>query len=360
MKIGILTFTNGTNIGQRLQNYALQETLRKYTDEVYTIKQKAPYSLYELLKIQAKDFFLDLKNPLNLFLRKKREKLFQDFNRRFIAFYDKELEFRGDNSWISDEFDAFVVGSDQIWNPRSPYVGDNFFLDFANPEKRFTYAPSFSIEKLPESEICSYKKRLMGFEEISVREDKGAEIIQSITGRKCTVVLDPTFLITRDCWDKIKEGYPRNNENGYALCMFLGNTDLKDVRKIFKNNVIVVSNMTPISPAQFLDIVERASIVFTDSYHVTLFSAIYHIPFVNFERKGTNINMGSRFETLYRELGIENRSWTYLKQHPKELYNMDFESIEKSLAEQRTKSFDFLDHTIGKRVEYLNPSKDGR
>ncbi|MBM6810020.1 polysaccharide pyruvyl transferase family protein [Faecalitalea cylindroides] len=348
MKIGILTFTNGTNIGQRLQNYALQEILKKYADEVYTIKQEEPYSANKLLKMRVKKIFLGLKKPKDFFFEKKRETLFQDFNDKYIKFYNKKIDFHGDNSWISNEFDAFVVGSDQIWNPKSPYVGNNFFLDFARPEQRYTYAPSFSIEKLPENLELLYKKRLMGFQNISVREDKGAEIIEKVTGYKSTVVLDPTLLIDRSEWDKIKEKCEQNRKKDYALCVLLGLGDTSDAKNILKEDIIEVRKTTPISPAQFLGLVDNASVVLTDSYHVTIFSIIYRIPFVNFERKGTNNDMSSRFKTLYRELGINNRNWDYLKRHPEEIYHMDFDMIEKNLVNERIKSIKYIEQTIGK------------
>ena len=231
-------------------------------------------------------------------------------------------------------------------------MGNNFFLDFARPEQRYTYAPSFSVENLPENMVPLYKKRLMGFQNISVREDKGAEIVEKITGRKSTVVLDPTLLIDRCEWDKIKEEYIGSEKKDYALCVFLGLGDTSNVKDIFKEDIVEVSKTTPISPAQFLDLVDKASVVLTDSYHVTIFSIIYRVPFVNFERRGTNNNMSSRFKTLYRELGIKNRNWEYLKCHPEEIYNMDFDTIEKYLTEERAKSFNFLEQAIGKRLGY--------
>ena len=147
MKIGILTFTTGDNIGQRLQNYALQETLKKYADEVWTIKQTSPYSLLSNLKIFIKMCFLGVKYPRNFVKVIKRNKLFSEFNNRYIRFYKRKINFYGNNEWISKKIDAFVVGSDQIWNPNSPDVGKNFFLEFANPRQRFTYAPSFLLRR---------------------------------------------------------------------------------------------------------------------------------------------------------------------------------------------------------------------
>ncbi len=350
MKIGILTFTNGTNIGQRLQNYALQEMLKHYADEVYTIRQREPYSAFKLLKMRVKQFLVGLKNLRGISEARKREILFRDFNKKNINFYSKKLDFYGNNTWIADEFDAFVVGSDQVWNPRSPYVGSNFFLEFARPKQRYTYAPSFSVEDLPESVVPLYKKRLMGFSNISVREDKGAEIVDNITGQKSTVVLDPTLLIDRKMWDNIKESFEKGDKKDYALCVFIGASHVDNLQNVIKKDLIIINNTTPISPAQFLDLISNASVILTDSYHVTIFSVIYHVPFINFERTGTKNDMSSRFKTLYRELGIKNRDWKYLEYHMDEIYDMDFRKIDEALAKEKEQSIAFLDKTIGKKV----------
>lgn len=350
MKIGILTFTNGTNIGQRLQNYALQETLKHYADEVYTIRQREPYSAFKLLKMRVKKFLIGLKDLRGMGEERKRETLFREFNKKNINFYGKKLDFYGDNTWIADEFDAFVVGSDQVWNPRSPYVGNNFFLEFARTKQRYTYAPSFSVDDLPKNVVPLYKQRLMGFSDISVREDRGAEIAQNVTDRKSTVVLDPTLLIDRNVWDEIREPFEEIDKKDYALCVFLGTTDIDSLRSLIEKDFIVISNTTPISPAQFLDLVSNASVVLTDSYHVTIFSVIYHVPFINFERTGTRNDMSSRFKTLYRELGIKNREWEYLEHHMDEIYDMSFGEIEEALAKEKERSIAFLNRTIGKKA----------
>ncbi len=347
MKIGILTFTTGDNIGQRLQNYALQETLKKYADEVWTIKQTSPYSLLSNLKIFIKMCFLGVKYPRNFVKVIKRNKLFSEFNNRYIRFYKRKINFYGNNEWISKKIDAFVVGSDQIWNPNSPDVGKNFFLEFANPRQRFTYAPSFSVEEIPQSRISEYEKWLSGFDDLSIREDRGAEIIEKIVGKRGTVVLDPTLLVKKEIWDNIKEEFPRKKKKGYVLCVFLGGTKAADIKEFEKQELIEIRDNTPISPAQFIDLIENATIVLTDSYHASVFSIIYHVPFAVFTRQGTSNNMNSRFATLYRETGIGNRNWSYLQKNLNKIEEIDFSEVDKNIEIQRKDSIEFLNRTIG-------------
>ncbi len=352
MKIGILTFTQGTNIGQRLQNYAMQEIMRMYADEVYTIRQTSPHSVWSHTKMLIKGVLADLKDPLISAKRRNRNKCFREFNRKNIRFYHKKLSFAGDNAWISKDFDAFISGSDQIWNPRSPDVGDNFFLDFARPDQRFTYAPSFSVEEIPEKDTNLFRERLHGLSDISVREDVGAKIVKGLTGQDATVVLDPTFLLDREKWDRIKEVYPGKKKD-YAVTFFLGTTDVKcmaNVRELIGKELIEIRPTTSISPAQFLDLVENASVVLTDSYHASVFSTIYHVPFVFFPREGTSVDMNSRFRTLFHKLDLFNREWSYLKDHSAEIYHIDFDHVEKKLASERANSWDYLNRTIGRKT----------
>jgi len=354
MKVGILTFTNGTNIGQRLQNYALQEILCKMGFEVWTIRQSEPYSHWQLFKSATKSLIKNAKNHQKTCEIKKRNKQFENFNQRNIRLYPQTLPFYGDNSWIKKDFDAFIVGSDQIWNPKSPYVGDNFFLGFADEHQRYTYAPSFSVEEIEEHSKAVMTKRLNCFSSISVREDRGAEIIKNLTGKDAQVVLDPTLMLSRDEWNKIKVKSPLRNQEKYILSVFLGsvpNSELQQTTDLLHCKLIHIDNTTPIDPSQFLDLAENAELIMTDSYHVTVFSTVYHIPFINFQRKGTTNDMNSRFKTLYRELGIQNRQWDYLKDHHNEILTMDYQHIDECLKAEQTQSQRFLENTIGLLVK---------
>lgn len=352
MKIGLLTFTDGTNLGQRLQNYALQTTLRDMGLTVRTIEQVYPHNRFKYIVKEALDA---IKKPSEFICYKKRSRSFKQFNKKNIDFYSRKLSFFSDNRWIAEEFDAFIVGSDQIWNPKSPFVGDNFFLKFARPEQRYTYAPSFSVEEIPDNMKKVYSERLSGFSSISIREDRGAEIVKALTGREAVVVLDPTLLVTRKQWDNIKEKSKLRKDKAYILSVFLGSSYPSEIYELSQKlgiALIELENSTVINPSEFLDLVEHSTLVLTDSYHITIFSIIYHKPFINFERK-CSIDMNSRFQTLYNKLGITNRQWSYLKDNFKDLLNIDFLSIDKKIAIEKKKSLEFLRKTIGKVAEDL-------
>lgn len=342
-RIAILTFTNGMNIGQRLQNYALQTLLEEEGFSPYTIKQRLSWSAF---KLTLKQKITMLKNPRHCFLMSRKANLFRKFNQENMIFSQMKLSFSGkQRQRIASSFDGFIVGSDQIWNPNSPFVGENFFLDFVPREKRLTYAPSFSVEQIPDSIADLYSERLNRFDQLSVREHAGADIIQALTGHQATVVLDPTLLLHREHWNKLMVPCGLRPQKSYILTLFLGtlpNEDISKLKSMVDLPIIAINAESSVGPAEFLDLVSHASLVATDSYHITIFSIIYEKPFVNFQRRETTIDMNSRFRTLYSSLSITNRDWVYLQDNPQEIFNLDFDKVRESLCKERISSRAFL------------------
>lgn len=341
MKIGIITYTHGTNFGQRLQNYALQCKLEHLGHTVYTIIQTEPYSKIEAIKWKIKY----VKNLIKSIISCdgdliKRRKAFTRFNKQYIHFYKRKLNFFGNNRWIAKEFDAFIVGSDQIWSPISEFVGDNAFLSFANCNQKLTYAPSLSVNEMPDGKVEYYKNKLSDFTYISTREYKGKELLESILNRDVEVVVDPTILLEKKEWDRIRRKCSLKPNNEYCLCMFLGEIPC-EVHRILEEKKLqacIIDDKTPISPDEFIDLVADASYVLTDSFHVTIFASFYHIDFINFNRSDFGNVMNSRFDTLYKIFGIANRQYNELGVYEK----IDFEKLDCEVAEHRKESVEFL------------------
>ena len=343
MKIGIITYTHGTNFGQRLQNYALQNKLEELGCTVYTVKQTEPYSKF---KLKIKYFAKQIKNILRKDNMVERQKMFAIFNEQYIHFYKRKLKFDGDNNWISEEFDAFIVGSDQIWSPISDYVGENAFLSFAKSNQKLTYAPSLSVNEMPKEKVTYYKGKLSDFSYISTREYKGKEILESIINREIKVVVDPTLLLTRKEWDKIRKNCFLKPNEEYCLCMFLGECP-NETYKILKEKrlrLCFIDDKTPISPNELIDLIADASCVLTDSFHVTIFASFYHVDFINFNRSDFGSVMNSRFDTLYKIFGIGSRRYNEIDVYEK----IDFEKLDCEVEKHRKESMEFLLEEIDK------------
>ncbi|MCC8013763.1 MAG: polysaccharide pyruvyl transferase family protein [Eubacterium sp.] len=314
MKIGLLTFTDGTNYGQRLQNYALQEAIRREGHEVFTIKQKHIYSKKHMIK-EAVNGMVNRKKKL---AEQARINSFERFNNRYISFYEKEIEENSEYSVeLNNYFDLFIAGSDQIWNPNSPFVNSNFFMEFADKHKRASYAPSFSVDIIPESSCKSFASWLKAIPALSIRELRGANIIKALTGRDAKLVLDPTLLLTAEEWNAVcKKTASSVSNSPYVLTLFLGEeyeNEIKYIQEKTKLPVLTLKDIYSFSPDEFLQCVKEAKLVLTDSYHVTVFSMIFSKPFIVFDRRSKGSGMSSRFETLDYYFDIKNRFWNNIK-----------------------------------------------
>ena len=340
--IGIITINDNNNCGNRLQNYALQETLKKYCDKVQTIKNEPflnwnhnyPISLLRLIKKQIKNLI-------------KGNKLFKEFNKN-ITFAKGYLTIKTRN--ISDKYDYFVVGSDQVWKPTRKRLSKIDLLAFAEPKKRIAYAASFGLNEIEEKYYKTLQEELPKFKAISVREDAGKEIINKATGIKdVSVVLDPTMLLDKEKWIKLEKKPEGFNKDKYVFTYFLGdeNTE-KLVKEIFGEKYSVVDFYKgTYGPAEFLYLINHAEYILTDSFHGTVFSILFNKEFYVFERKEKDINnnMSSRFETLFRIFSLEDRKINNLKDI--NITNkIDYSIIEEKLKEEREKSLVFLDNAL--------------
>ena len=239
MKIGIVTLIYATkfdNYGGTLQNYALSQVLSDMGHEVSTIAlyySKEPFCLYGKIrrKLYCK-YGIDIRISKKGIQCAKVEKYQKKRNDNFLQFRSEKIH--TDTRWIEknnfrnldSEYDLFIVGSDQVWNPYwavNKTTFDGFFLRFARKDKRVSYAASFGVSMIPENQIGDYTKALLEFKRISVREDAGASIIKKLCNREAQVVLDPTLLLDKCQWECIqKKVLNIQTDSPYILTYFLG------------------------------------------------------------------------------------------------------------------------------------------
>ena len=267
--------------------------------EVYTIKRDKTTFIYTV------------KNYFHYFIKTNSVTQFFKFN-KLIHWYKKVCMNFSDLKNIESEFDYFVAGSDQIWNPHYSFTGSDIdFLTFTNTEKQIAYAASFGVSSIPDEKKKNYKDWLSSFGNISVRETDGAKIIADMTGRKVPVVLDPVLLLSAEKWRKLAVK-PRNmTDKPYVLVYSVENMseNLRRAVEYEGENVEIVyvkddkKRNWAVGPREFIYLIDHAEKLLTDSFHGTAFSVILHTPFELFDRDG--INMNSRTETLLANLGLE-------------------------------------------------------
>lgn len=345
MKIGIITIIDNNNYGNRLQNYGLESTLKKFNLNVDTI-QNETYS-------NTKKFFIlrQLKKLLNHNDENSninRKENFAKFN-HYLNFSKKKNAF----SHFSD-YDYVVVGSDQVWNPNFGRLREVDLLTNVKPSKRIAYAGSFGISTLPTKYKHKAMREFTKFKAISVRENQGKKIIQELTDRKdIEVVLDPTMLLTANEWNAISkepEQIKLLHGKKYILSYFLGNLSLQrknEIERIAKENdceiINLLDNNSPFyscGPSEFVYLEKNAFLICTDSFHSCVFAILFNKPFVVLKREDDTESMNSRIDTLLGTFKLTNRYSTDIITN--ELLSCDYTNAMKILEKEKEKSINFL------------------
>lgn len=376
-KIGIITMNGYNNYGNRLQNYAVQEVLKALGFSVETIITEIEDKEYSYSKVETKrDKLLKIKNmPVKILFKKIENKIwykinkeyideaikirlknFKEFTKKYISETDYKISQNNIPKNLSDEFDYFIVGSDQIWNPIFRFGSSIDFLTFAPQYKRIAYAPSFGIDDIPQEYADNYSKWLSQMHRISVREESGAKIIKKLTGRDAQVLIDPTLMLSKEQWLSISKEDEFKPKGKYLLTYFLG--DISEERKIeigkfAKRNKLQIVNLGDIrdikrykaGPSEFIDYINSASIFFTDSFHGCVFSILFKVPFVVFNRKGNIPSMNSRIDTLLKTFKLEDRRKTNIKCY-EEMFNINYNHVDVILERERKKTINYLKEAL--------------
>ena len=367
--IAIITTYDDSNFGNKLQNYAVQTYFQKMGFRVATVvdaRQTKPVRVYFnpiIILKRIAHFVLQ-----HLGFEKDKAERKERLNKRCLymrEFSDEHLtttspvDYRHLPRDFSERFDYFAAGSDQIWhgwkNDRQEL--EYFLLMFAEPSQRLTVAPSFGFNEFPEKFRDTYKKGLEGFEYLSVREERGAELIKELTGKDATVLLDPTMLIDTSEWLKLlKKPVQFTDENYifvYSIDGFKGEVGEKTCCLANELGLQVIDIMDINSdyyihtrPDEFLYWIYHAKLVVTDSFHASLFSILFNRPFVVTER--TDIKgMGSRIDTLFSKFALPDRRFETLKEafaseaERQALFDTPYENVPSVLEKERKKAAAF-------------------
>ena len=352
MKIGIITINDDNNYGNRLQNYAVQETAKKLgVEDVETVKNdvylnektsKLKYCVRSLKSLISR-VKLNIKSNMKM---PKRRKSFLKFNKnikyskRYFSVMKKDKK-----------YDVFLVGSDQVWNPNFGRLKDIDLLNFETDAKKIAFSASFGVSKVNKEAENKLKKALPKFDAIGVREDAGKTIINNILPEKeVDVLVDPTMLLTKEDWEKVSKKPEMLKTDKYILNYFLGELSeerREEIDRVAKENGCEVINIldknSPFyqtGPSEFLYLEKNAFAICTDSFHSCVFAILFNKPFIVFNRETATEKMNSRIDTLINKFELKNRKFEnkVTEENLKHDYTKAYEILEK----ERKKSFDFL------------------
>ena len=365
MRIGILTLPFNLNYGGFLQAFALMTVLKRKGHEPEMIMRrhnKKKVSAFFILKYAIKGLAKSILRLRRYPIIYNVENDYRIRGLHMLNFVDKHIcpqspflysteELR---SYCKDRFDAYIVGSDQLWRP--DYVPDttNFFLDFTEGwnVKRIAYAASFGNDSPcytdKETEECG--KLIQDFNAVSLRETGGRRVFEKF-GWKCNdlqIVLDPTLLLTMDDYNKLlpkKESESNHKIFAYILDeneridRFLSSLSKAQGKEIWRFPV----KRNPMLPIEdWLTAFRDCDFVVTDSFHGTAFSIIYNKQFVvlgNAERGQ------SRFETLLGHFGLKDRLVNN-SEGVYELPKINYSDVNQILDKWKLSSLAFLSNAL--------------
>lgn len=333
-KAAIITIFNNDNFGNRLQNYAVHELLRRRGIIADTIPntpppRKSSPSASERKPESSRAFpariQLQLKKAGRALLRRRiahhlqgRLECFEAFNRKYLSISPEVITAEHCSEDLARRYDYYFTGSDQIWNPHFRHGFEADFLLFAPCERRIAFAPSFGTSTIPEEMKPLYARALSEMPHLSVREEDGIGIIRDLTGREASLLPDPTLCLSCEDWRAISAPPRDVQKRPYLVLNFLGELTadarkkVRDISRKFGLKIIHLQGVrdrlyAQIGPSEYLYLIDHAELVCTDSFHSAIFSTLLETPLVLFDRIGGLHSMSSRTRTLVRMLGIEDR-----------------------------------------------------
>ena len=312
MRTGILTFHRACNYGAVLQAYALQQYLSDNGIE----SEMIDYRCKAVEQMHSPFYFLyckGLKNKAKQFLRlcprSKKRKVFSRFVKENIKTSDKIKDLNG-----CPNYDVLIVGSDQVWNPLITNFDRGYLLDFASKStKKTSYAASIGLSSLSEQSSAYFGDYLKSFDYISLRETDDIETVRGLSGKEPEIQLDPTLTVNKRIWAEKKISPKIDNYNLiYSLksdkklisraCEFSKEQKLVNISDTLKREKGM--NYVPFpSPFEWIGYIADAEKVFTDSFHGTAFSLIFHKPVV-IKLSDNSVNGNSRILNLLDRLSV--------------------------------------------------------
>ena len=369
--IGLLSFHESSSYGAILQCYALQRALEERGLRCEFIDYKRqPVSTAQLggsWKYKVKKYILNciaivkqriLRNELQ-----EKEKAFRNFVSQNLKVSIKSYKSYEDLEKSDLQYEAVIVGSDQVWNPSTTGVNLKVYgLGFLAPGiKRIAYAASVGLGVLNETQKMRIAECLSGLDYYSCREQIGADLLSEILGKNVEHVLDPTFLLDQKKWRSIEKKVKTPQK--YVLAYLLGSMsyERKLAKRIAKElgadllivkespkDMFSIHGIGGLGPDEMLYLIDHAEFVVTDSFHGTALSINFRKNFFCCNRRGYEkaTSFSSRLTNLLHAFDLESRQVTEGNWQNLSGLSVDYGSSEEKIDEMIIKSNRYLDSSL--------------
>lgn len=390
MKVGLCIRYFNPNYGGMLQGYATMKVFEKRNLDIELIRYEKKKDIYFFISSVPRLFNPILRYEKKLSISKKingkihpafskyetmRRKKFRQFEEKY--FKPKEKVYFGYDvlSGAANQYDVVITGSDQIWSPSG--LETNFYNLMFVPDqvRKISLASSFGVSSIPNNQIERTRNYLNRIPFISMRENRGAEIVKELTGRSVPVVVDPVCMLSSEEWrdfaskrEFCKEKYifaylmGDNAEYRKAVTDYAQKHGLKIVTLRHANQYVKADEnfgdywYYDVDPCDFLTLINNAEKVCTDSYHGSVFSLILHKELAVFSRynDGDTYSKNSRIDTLCKNYGIGHRRFT-VKMDLNTIFSkeMPFDTIDRVLTEGRERFDCYLDNALCAQYDCL-------
>ena len=361
-KVGVISlYYHNYNYGGCLQAYAMVLAIQKLGYQVEQLSYDREF--------EKSAPALSVKNQMVVALKRKLPGTFLNRTYKNHVLFDHFIHMIPHSEVVytarsiaqaEGKYDAFVAGSDQIWNPR--YACDAYYLGFVGGGKRkISYAASIGNNRLEQSTINLMREKLQDFDAISVREASASELLNGRVGVKAIRVLDPVLLLHPAELDELAASARQvRHTKPYAVTYLLGNLEknyqvceeysqrlgIKLVSIPTKpEDVVLGKPQYGVGPKEFISLIRDAELVITDSFHATVLSILYHKKSIILQRNMSNDaeSMNSRIEDLF-ELFANQFHWGDVANAAEN--TPDWELVDQILNEERERSIAFLENSL--------------
>lgn len=338
------------NYGSLFQYFALEKYLKSVDLE--------PYWLRYIIPDVKVSFIRRVKKLIHLgnYLKKLTIlKTFQSFSDNYLSLSSRIYNSEKELNISPPVADAYITGSDQVWGGVVPAN----YLTFAPANKiRISYAASFGRSKISNEHMKIVYPWIQKLTAVSVREQSGVTICEKM-GIKAAEVVDPTLLIDTS-------QYPEGvfDEKNYIFGYFL-NTDFLQANTIIEicrnscsqgeqfyctagvspgvDSVLYSKEKKYLSPENWIGAYKNANLIFTNTFHGTVFAMLFHKQFIVFPQSGKSAQQNERIYSLLSVFGMESRLCSSVEEVKHKLYcPIDWEKFEKIKAEKVKVSKEFL------------------
>lgn len=363
MRIGIITQPLRYNYGGILQNFALHIALSRMGHQVITldgeVKTKKKTSL-QTIKSCIKKLILASRDKksriLGFYTYNTTTELLSQNTRKFIKAH---IPVRSIKSYKDNDFDALIVGSDQVWRPAYSVL-DDAYLKFAEHNDsivKISYAASFGSDEweYTDEESCKYAKLAKKFKAISVREESGVNLCRKFLKVDASYVLDPTMLLTKEDYISLVGLCSVQKSEGELFFYFLDiNKEKEDVVNVLERNLniksftvnskveLVGANVEEqIQPPveKWLRAFYDAKFVITDSFHGCVFAMLFNKPFAVIANPKRGLARFKILNTFHQEHRL-----FYIEDFQPE--RIDFSLPNIYIEEMRKKSLFYLEQNL--------------